>query len=110
MLPVALFLTYGDAYATALRDQKPLVVFVGVPALPVEGAVACSQAKLPWHTSPGVLVARPRGDYFEWLATLPPTASAADVQRELDKTKPMPLPAYRPVFRPVIGPPSFGGC
>lgn len=57
---------YEKAYANAVRDSLPCIVFVGCPAEPVDGAWCCSVESLADFPKGSVVISTPSGDtlYF----------------------------------------------
>lgn len=71
---------FADAYAEALDAGKPLVVFVGVPARPVEGCVTVSLPELNGRAEPRVVVSRLNGTTYTPMHR---NASDAEIRRAL---------------------------
>lgn len=103
--------SYADCYSQAVREDRPLVVFVGVPAMPG-----------PWLShecdsfegvpGKGVILSRPRDGYLEWVETLPWWTDAGVIERRVReiRTPPRKYNPYqssvappRPVFRTTGG-------
>jgi len=71
---------YSDGYREALAKRQPFVVGIGV--LPPGGAwKAVKVEQMAGHS--GIVVSVPEGGYIRWLADLPRTATAADIDRVL---------------------------
>ena len=90
-LPVA-WPNYADGSARAIRERKPLVVFLG-SATPrqVPGTLTCHAPTLAGVTGPAVVVALPdTGEWLVWAKTMPANATDADIRRaarlEVDRT------------------------
>lgn len=78
--------TYKGSLDESVRRGVPLVVFVRCGPFDVPGAVTCRYDALDGYDA-GVVVAVPdRRVGVAWKATLPPTATQADVLRELGVT------------------------
>jgi hypothetical protein len=69
--------TYAEQHAKALREGKPLVVFVGRPATPLAGCVCVACESFPDAAAGAVVIGRPHGGTLRRL-DLPgrPTADA----------------------------------
>ena len=81
-LPVA-WPNYADGSARAIRERKPLVVFLG-SATPrqVPGTLTCHALTLAGVTGPAVVVALPdTGDWLVWAKTMPDNATDAEIRR-----------------------------
>lgn len=103
---------YDAAYAKACSDIRPLIVFVGVPALEVKGAIVVSVSRVDWHKGAGVIVSVPRYDargkvWLEWTHTLDAMATTGAfvetiLQREIDRIKATPdvAPPLHPFAQP----------
>jgi hypothetical protein len=81
--PTSRFLPYSEAAALAYNLTIPLVTFVGTPARQVPGAVCATRPSLEGATGPCIVVARrtvPASDWLEWSATLPVTATDAEIR------------------------------
>lgn len=112
--------SYDAAYAEAIRTGRPLVVFVGCPALTIEGAVTFATPRVSWHTGSAVIVSMPRqgasGPWLEWVETLPAMAPASQIKeaiaRHARRLAPPPPTIYlHPFAQPGFGPPMrFGGA
>jgi hypothetical protein len=63
---------YTGLYAKAIKEGKPLVVSVGVDALPDPEWLSCRFDKLPGAEGKCVVLARPLGDLLIWAQTLAP--------------------------------------
>lgn len=72
-------LTYGIASQTAAAVAKPLVTFIGVKSRPVAGAIVCQTVALDGYDPPCIVVSVPARDWLDWRATLPATATDADI-------------------------------
>lgn len=93
---------YATGYNKSLVDQKPLVVFIGCEASPMEGAI-CSQVNGPnfgSYKGPAVVVCYPTADRLNFDSVLPcPPDPAAlkkavhDAARKIDKPAPKQMPA-----------------
>jgi len=79
---------YAQKSAASIAQKVPLVVFVGVPARPIEGAIVCHKASMPNLPAKCVIVAKSDGrvlhhcapgDSADWH--LPPDASDAAISR-----------------------------
>lgn len=95
--------TYEERYAQAIRERSAYVVFVGVPACYVPGAIVHEEPRgLSWHRGPGVIVSVNRGTWLEWVDTLPPTAGRDEIREAIRRAR---LPAAPPyVAPPTIAP------
>lgn len=100
--------SYSDSYAQAVREGRPLVVFVGVPAMP--GPWISQECRsFPGLTGKGVVLSRPRQDFLEWVDTLDWWTDASGIERRIQAMPPLPRPIqYAPpmTFAPRM---SFGG-
>ena len=100
--------TYADSYAQAVREARPLVVFVGVPAMP--GPWISQECRsFPGLTGKGVVLSRPRGTYLEWVETLDWWTDASGIERRIREMPPLPRLIH--VAPPMTFAPrmSFGG-
>lgn len=70
---------YDKAASEASKGMKPLVVFIGVDARPIAPAIVCRVQKLPGYNGPAIVVSVPGGDWLLWRATLPATATDAEI-------------------------------
>lgn len=97
--------TYSDSYAQAVREARPLVVFVGIPAMP--GPWISQEVKsLPGLEGKGVVLSRPRGTYLEWVETLDWWTDADGIERRIQAMPPLPRLIHVTPPRPVF---STGG-
>lgn len=76
---------YTTKYALALKEKKPLVVFVGVPVFDVEGAYTCRKEWWPDFRR-GIMIALP-ADGDMWYTTLQGQPSAEDIKKEIARRK-----------------------
>lgn len=74
--------SYDDAYKTALARRVPLVLFVGGMERPVAGCEVVAVKTLTGYPAACVVVSLPSSDYLAWRATLPATATNADILKE----------------------------
>lgn len=76
------FPNYPEGYSRSQETGLPLVVFCGVPPLPIPGAIcAYSPQGIEGCRKPGIVCAIPRpGGWLEWIATLAPTASPEEIR------------------------------
>lgn len=76
------FPSYPEGYARSLETGLPLVVFCGVPPMSIPGTVGAYAASgIEGCRKPGIVCALPRpGGWLQWVATLPPTASAEEIR------------------------------
>lgn len=86
---------YPDVHAKSIKDGKPLVVGIGCAAPSGDWATA-TVTKLDGYKAPCIVVAVPRKDYQDWKATLPPTATAADVRKVLSRPEVRAAVPFRP--------------
>lgn len=81
--------SYADSYAQAVREARPLVVFVGIPAMP--GPWLSQEVKsLPGLEGKGVVLSRPHGSYLEWIETLDWWTDADGIERRIREMPPLP--------------------
>lgn len=71
--------SYATAAARAFAQGKPLIVFLGVKARPIEGAVVVNAQALVGYDNNAIVVSRPGANWLEWTATLPVDATDADL-------------------------------
>ena len=93
-------LTYAQAYDLALRQVKPLVVFVNVKTAPVPEAVCCEVKTIGFQTTanPGVIVSVPdRGDLIITAEIYGP-ASAEKIRSFCVRLPRQSVPTYNPTF------------
>jgi hypothetical protein len=70
LLIAASTMSYDNAYERAIHEQKPLVVFVGLPEKEVDWAVVCRVDELEGYTGPTIVVSEPSEGKLYWKATL----------------------------------------
>lgn len=103
--PRAKFMCYPNSHAKAVREQLPLVVWVGLEGRPIDGAISCRMDSFGDVMAPAIVVSHPAGDRMVIDVTLPATAKPADIaaavkeatthvgakQMPTDKVAPLPL-------------------
>lgn len=96
---------YYAAHDRAVGEKRPLVVGVGCAA-PHGAWITASAARLDGFKGPCIVVSTPGGaDWMEWRATLPPSATAKDVQAILGADRTLPGPkAFPPAAAPIKSP------
>jgi hypothetical protein len=82
---------YAAACKQAVAENVPLVVFVGVRNRQVRayGPIGCYSATLTGYTAPCIVVCVPDGKgWLQWRATLPASATNADILKVLTPPPP----------------------
>jgi hypothetical protein len=110
--------SYTALRARALKEGKPLLVWVGCKPAADLGDCLHYRCRSFGDVTCGVVVSAPRGGELAWLETLPAGASAAAVRRALQppaaavaarSSAPAFAPAFRPAVRPAAAPAFFRG-
>src|SRR5207244_7755250 len=70
---------YVTRAAQAVRDGRPLVTFLACESRAVAGALTCSAQALPGYDGPAIVIAAPGSDWLNHRATLPATATDAEI-------------------------------
>ena len=79
--------TYEGLYARALAERRPLVVFVGVPAMPYGEWISYQCPTFPGVPGKGVILSLPRDGYLEWVDTLDWWLDADTIWRRITETR-----------------------
>lgn len=88
--PVTKYLDYTAGCKLAVQQDNPLITFVGCPVrnVPSYGPIPCGTSTLPGYTAPCIVVSLPDGaGWLQWRATLPATASDAEIRAALAPRK-----------------------
>lgn len=95
---------YPEGYRKATADVQPLVVFVGLPARPVVGAVVAQADTFAGVTAPAVVIGYPVADRLMISVTLQGAPTGEQVQlaadtaaKKIDAPPAKDLPAPRPL-------------
>lgn len=109
--PVPYVLPYDIGANEAVARGCPLVTFVGCPQRELHGSgtVWCHADTLPGYDNPCIVISVPHGDWLAWKATLPASATAAEILAAFKPPPALATPAF-PVLRslPVLrSVPSF---
>ncbi len=104
---------YDAAYRLAIREHKPLIVFVGQPARAVPGCLVCRQRSFPGVSAMGCVVSRPEENVLLRIADLAGKPTNAQIAESLRATPAQParqattaLPSWPPIRAFV----ARGGC
>jgi hypothetical protein len=112
--PAASWEAYALAHCQALKEDKPLVVFVRLPAYEIGGCVCCSMSDFPDSEGPCVVIGIPdgKGD-FDRIATCYGPTNRARVQGFIggNRRAAPPPPRVSPLFAPRFAAPGrMRGC
>jgi hypothetical protein len=88
--------TYPEQYARALKEGKPLVVWVGQPTRKVDGCVTVGSDSFPGIGSPAVVVGLPTGDGKLARVDLPGEPTDAAVRVAVRAAVPRTAPVIPP--------------
>lgn len=104
-------LRYERAWAEAVASNKPLVAFVGVPAVQGVGvSVEMPYAFFVGYPNKCVIVGRPSDGTIHWVKTLSSAASVEDIRESLVPALPVQSFAPPPLqFAPPMQMQSFRG-
>lgn len=75
--------TYAERYAAALRESKPLLVWVGQPARSIMGCIHHVTDTFPGLSAPAVIVGVPTGTGALHRVDLPGRPTDADIRAAL---------------------------
>jgi hypothetical protein len=100
---------YDKAYWVAVKAGKPLVVYVGQEAKPVDGAIVCRAEKCCGETSACVIIGQPSGDDVVRVATLKGSPEAAEIRQALTPPRTSYYAAPAPSYYSAPAS-SFRGC
>lgn len=101
--------SYSEAYQSALRRKLPLVIFVGGMERHIPGCETVAIKTLTGYPERCVVVSVPAGDYLAWRATLPATATNAEISKALTEVRRVEQSTSPAPFRGVIRS-SGGNC
>jgi uncharacterized protein YkwD len=73
--------TYATAASKAFAENKPLVVFIGVKARAIEGAVTTQVQSLEGYDRMSVVVSQPGATWLEWTATMPADVTDGEIAK-----------------------------
>ncbi len=85
--------TYTAGAAQAVATGRPLVTFLGTTPRAVVGAVVARSETLTGYDAPAVVISLPGEGWLTWRATLPATATDADIQAAIAPRAVQALPA-----------------
>lgn len=98
-------LSYADGCKAALKENKPLVTFLGgyLPILDqakVEGAILCKALTLDGYSEGGVIISKVHSNgELCYVTTLKPTVSAKEIAAAFD----LPIPMFLPTANTSAG-------
>lgn len=107
---------YAGASARAVAAGRPLVVFVGQPAQPIDGCECVQMKTFPGVVGVGVVVGLPDGNGgLDRAADLTGIPDKGVIQSRTRRAAPVAVPVFRPVIRaasPLWGAANCGpaGC
>lgn len=88
--------TYPEQYARAVKEGKPLVVWVGQPIRPMSGCVTVGCDSFPAAEAPAVVVGLPTGDGKLARVDLPGEPTDAAVRGAVRAAAPRAAPVVPP--------------
>ncbi|VTS05335.1 hypothetical protein [Tuwongella immobilis] len=82
--PITMTMTYAEARAEAIRQNVPLIVWVGQPAQPMNGAMSVAVDQFDGADGKAVVIGKPDAGDLMRFRTLTGERTASQVRSELD--------------------------